>query len=147
MSKLPTIEQVGLRLLRVHDFIYRASGGWVGQHVPGAPPSLLLHTTGAKTGQPRSNTLTYAEDGSDYLIVASNAGGRRYPGWYHNLKADPHVEINVGPKRFPVTATIVGPEDPDYARLWAIVNTNNSDRYTSYQNRTSRPIHVIRLSR
>jgi F420H(2)-dependent quinone reductase len=147
MSGLPTIEQLGLRLLRVHDFVYQKSNGWIGQYVPGAPPSLLLHTTGAKTGEHRTNTLTYAKDGADYLVVASNAGARRYPGWYHNLKANPNVELNVGPKRFPVTATIVTPEDADYDRLWQIVNKNNSNRYTGYQNRTSRPITVIRLSR
>ena len=67
-------------------------------------PSLLLHTVGAKTGKARTASLTYARDGDDYLIVASKGGDPKAPGWYHNLKANPSVEINVGPKRFRVTA-------------------------------------------
>jgi deazaflavin-dependent oxidoreductase (nitroreductase family) len=105
----------------------------------------LLHTTGAKTGRPRSTTLTYAKDGDSYLIVASKGGDPRSPGWYHNLKANPNVEINVGPKRFGVAAKPVLPDDPDYARLWQVVNQNNANRYQSYQTRTSRPIPVIVL--
>ena len=79
-------------------------------------------------------------------MVASNGGDRRAPGWYHNLKARPDVQINVGPRRFAVTATVVLPEDPDYARQWRIVNANNANRYDGYQARTSRPIPIIRLS-
>jgi deazaflavin-dependent oxidoreductase (nitroreductase family) len=78
-------------------------------------------------------------------VVASNGGDRRSPGWYHNLKANPEVEVNVGPRRFRVTAQAVLPDDPDYARLWRIVNANNANRYDAYQARTSRPIPVIRL--
>ena len=66
--------------------------------------------------------------------------------WYHNLKANPHVEINVGPKRFGVTAKPVLPDNPDYARLWQIVNKNNSNRYEAYQKKTTRPIPVVVLT-
>ena len=51
--------------------------------------------------QKRANSLSYARDGDDYLVVASKGGDPKAPGWYHNLKANPNVEINVGPKRFP----------------------------------------------
>ena len=98
--------------MRVHDTVYQQTNGWIGHRLMGLP-SLLLHTVGAKTGTPRTNSLTYARDGDDYLIVASNGGAPRSPGWYHNLKADPNVEINVGPKRFAVTAEPVLPGDPD----------------------------------
>lgn len=131
--------------VRVHDAVYQRSRGWIGHRIPGAPNSLLLHTTGAKTGLPRTNSLSYARDAQDYLVVASNGGDRRAPGWYHNLKAEPSIEINVGPRRFPAIAQAVLPDDPDYARLWHIVNANNSDRYDGYQARTTRPIPVIRL--
>ncbi|MCG5430739.1 nitroreductase family deazaflavin-dependent oxidoreductase [Mycobacterium sp. MYCO198283] len=141
----PRLEKIALRFLRLHDLLYRRSGGRIGHRVPGQPNSLLLHSTGAKSGEPRTHTLSYAKDGSDYLIVASNGGARRNPAWYHNVKAHPDVEINVGTRRFPVHATIVGPDDSDYPRLWRIVNANNHDRYTAYQRRTSRPIAVIRL--
>ena len=135
--------------VRVHDKVYRCTGGWIGHRIPGAPNSLMLHTTGAKTGLPRTSSLTYARDGSgklaDYLVVASNGGDRRAPGWYHNLMANPHVDINVGPRRFAVTAVPVLPGTPDYDRLWRIVNANNANRYTAYQNKTRRPIPVVRL--
>lgn len=132
--------------LRAHDAVYQASRGWVGHRVPGMPPNLLLHTVGAKTGQPRTNSLTYARDGDDYLIVASKGGAPRNPAWYHNLKAHPRVEINVGPRRLTVTARAVTPSDPDYARLWQIVNENNAHRYDEYQRHTARPIPVVVLS-
>jgi deazaflavin-dependent oxidoreductase (nitroreductase family) len=72
--------------------------------MPGTPPNLPLHTTGAKTGQARSTRVAYSRDGDAYLIVASEGGDTRSPGWYYNLKANPDIEINVGPKRFGATA-------------------------------------------
>ncbi|MGB3333081.1 MAG: nitroreductase family deazaflavin-dependent oxidoreductase [Mycobacterium sp.] len=146
MDHLSPIEKVGVRALSLHNLIYQQTNGWIGHKVPGLPPNLLLHTVGAKTGQARTSTLTYARDGDTYLIVASMGGAPRSPGWYHNLKANPDVEINIGPKRLRATAQPVLPDDPDYARLWRIVNANNADRYNGYQRRTSRPIPVVRLT-
>lgn len=134
-----------MAFVRVHDAVYRHTNGWIGHRIPGAPNSLLLHSVGAKTGLPRTNSLSYARDGNAYLVAASNGGDRRSPGWYHNLRANPAVEINVGPRRFAVTAQPVLPDDPEYARLWRIANANNANRYQGYQARTSRPIPVIRL--
>lgn len=134
------------RLGSLHDTIYQATNGRIGHHVPGAPPSLLLRTVGAKTQRRRTNSLTYARDGQDYLVVASNAGSQKAPGWYYNVKANPRLEIGVGTKRLPVTATITAHDDPDYPRLWQIVNENNSNRYATYQQRTSRRFPVIRLT-
>ena len=140
------IEQgVLLQVLHIHDAVYQKTNGWIGHRTLGIP-SLLLHTVGAKTGVPRTTSLTYARDGDDYLVVASKGGDPKAPGWYHNLKANPNVEINVGPKRFAATARPVVPDDPDYARLWQIVNKNNSNRYEAYQRKTSRPIPVVVLS-
>jgi F420H(2)-dependent quinone reductase len=133
-------------MLRLHDKIYQKTNGRIGHRIPGMPPNLLLHTVGAKTGQPRTTSLTYAQDGSSYLIVASKGGDDRSPGWYHNLRKHPDCEINIGPKRFAVTARKVTPDDADYPRLWGIVNTNNAKRYAGYQSRTSRPIPVVVLT-
>ena len=144
MSNL--LRRAMLDFLRLHTLVYQKTGGRVGHRVPGMPPNLLLHTVGAKTGQPRTTSLTYARDGDSYLIVASNGGDRRYPGWYHNLRKHPDCEINVGSKRFGVTARPVGPDDSDYPRLWRIVNENNANRYSGYQNRTSRPIPIFLLT-
>ncbi len=125
--------------------IYQKTNGRIGHRIPGAPPSLLLHSVGAKTGQPRTTSLTYAHDGDSYLIVASNGGEDRYPGWYHNLRKRPECKINLGPKRFAVTARQVNRGDSDYPRSWQLVNKNNGNRYTNYQSRTSRPIPIFVL--
>lgn len=132
--------------VKVHDTIYQRTNGLIGHHIPGAPDSLLLHTVGAKTGQSRTNALSYARDGRDYLVVASNGGGDSAPGWYHNLNAHPRVSISVGRTQFVADATPVPADDPDYRRVWRIVNDNNSGRYDGYQAKTTRPIPVVRLS-
>jgi deazaflavin-dependent oxidoreductase (nitroreductase family) len=141
---LPFEETLLPHVLRVHDAVYQKTKGWIGHRILGIP-NLLLHTVGAKTGKARTTTLTYARDGDAYLVVASKGGDPKAPGWYHNLKANPNVEINVGPKRFRATAKPVLPDDPDYARLWQLVNDNNSNRYEAYQKKTSRPIPVVIL--
>ncbi|MHA3020055.1 nitroreductase family deazaflavin-dependent oxidoreductase [Mycobacterium sp. BMJ-28] len=146
MTHLSPIEQAGLKVLQLHDLLYQKTNGLIGHRIPGLPNSLLLHTVGAKTGAPRANTLSYARDGKDYLVVASMGGAPRSPGWYHNLKAHPDVEINVGPKRLKATARPILPDDPDYARLWQLVNKNNANRYDGYQKRTTRPIPIVALT-
>ena len=138
-------DQILGQVLRVHDAVYKGTKGRIGHRTLGVP-SLLLHTVGAKTGQQRTTSLSYARDGEGYLIVASKGGDPKAPGWYHNLKANPDVEINVGPKRFPVTARPVLPGDPDYDRMWQIVNRNNANRYEGYQKKTTRPIPVVVLT-
>ncbi|OKH82469.1 nitroreductase [Mycobacterium sp. ST-F2] len=137
---------LGLPMLKMHDRIYQKTEGRIGHQFPGVPPSLLLHTVGAKTGLARTTSLTYAKDGDSYLVVASKGGEPTAPGWYFNVKADPEIEINVGTKRIPVTARVVGKDDPDYPRLWQVVNKNNANRYAGYQKRTTRPIPVIALT-
>jgi F420H(2)-dependent quinone reductase len=137
---------IGLPLLRLHNWLYTKSSGRIGHRLPGRPPFLILHTTGAKSGALRSSALTYARDGQDFVVVASMAGAPTSPGWYHNLKAKPQVEINVGTKRIAVTAHPVLRDDPDYARLWRLANENNSNHYEAYQRRTTRPIPVVRLT-
>jgi F420H(2)-dependent quinone reductase len=133
------------QVLRVHEAIYKATDGRVGHRMIGVP-TLLLRTTGRRSGATRTNGLVYARDGDDLLVVASKGGDDKPPAWLHNLRADPSVEVQVGRERQPATARIVEPGDPDYERLWKIVNQNNRDRYTGYQKLTDRPIPVIALT-
>lgn len=141
------LAEVGMGLfIKAHDAVYQRSGGWIGHRIPFAPPMLLLRSIGAKTGQPRTHSLAYFRDGRDYLIVASNGGAARNPAWYHNLKANPDTEINLGPNRIQVTAQAVLPDDPDYARLFELCDSHNAGRYGAYQAKTSRPIPVVRLT-
>jgi deazaflavin-dependent oxidoreductase (nitroreductase family) len=133
------------QVLRVHEKVYIASDGRIGHKMIGVP-TLLLRTTGRRSGVTRTNGLVYAQDGGDYLVVASNGGADRAPAWLHNLRADPSVEVQIGRERQPATARIVETTDPEHARLWQIVNENNHDRYTAYQQQTARQIQVVALT-
>lgn len=147
LSKLeenPLIKAFGVRMLAVHQWVYESSGGRVGHRVLGVP-CLLLRTVGAKTGLRRTNSLTYARDGDDYLVVASMGGAPKAPGWLHNLKTQPTAEVQLGTRRELVTARPVYPGQDGYDRLWDLVNHGNHDRYRSYQRATTRPIPVVVL--
>jgi F420H(2)-dependent quinone reductase len=133
------------QVLKVHEKIYKVTDGRLGHHMIGVP-CLLLRTTGRKSGLTRTNGLVYAEDGGDYLVVPSNGGADKPPAWLHNLKADPEVEVQLGRERQKGTARVLEPSDPDYERLWKIVNENNKDRYTAYQKQTDRPIPVVAVT-
>lgn len=132
-------------VLRLHEQLYKRSGGRIGHRMIGVP-TLLLSTVGRRSGKTRTNALVYARDGEDYLLVASNGGADRPPAWLHNVRADPHVEIQIARERRNGTARVVESTDPEYERLWRAVNANNHDRYTAYQQQTSRPIPVIAVT-
>lgn len=144
IERIPAVQAIGVQALRVHQFVYVNSGGRIGHRLAGTR-TLILRTVGAKTGEQRTNALTYAKAGDAYLVVASNGGARRSPGWYHNLRKNPDVEIQVGTHRIPVHARAVLPGDPDRDRFWEIVNDHNHNRYRAYQKATSRPIPIVAL--
>jgi deazaflavin-dependent oxidoreductase (nitroreductase family) len=131
--------------LKVHQKLYEQSGGLIGHGLLGVP-TLLLRTTGARSGLTRTNALVYVRDGERYLVVASKGGADQAPGWLHNVRKDSNAEVQIGRKRHRAAAEIVGSDDPDYARVWQIVNDNNAGRYDEYQTQTSRPIPVVALT-
>jgi deazaflavin-dependent oxidoreductase (nitroreductase family) len=132
-------------LLMLHQRVYERTGGRMGHRLIGVP-SALLRTTGRRTGQPRTSALVYARDGRDYLVVASNGGSDKPPGWLFNIEAKPEVELRVGRQQFAATARVVDGDDPEHQRLWEIVNANNHGRYRRYQTRTARKIPVVVLT-
>jgi deazaflavin-dependent oxidoreductase (nitroreductase family) len=131
--------------LRVHQKLYEVTGGLVGHRLLGVP-TLLLRTTGARSGLTRTNALVYARDGDRYLVVASKGGADQAPGWLHNLRKNSTAEIQIGRRRHRATAEIIDSGEPDYARVWRIVNENNAGRYDEYQARTGRAIPVVALT-
>ncbi|PXX60383.1 deazaflavin-dependent oxidoreductase (nitroreductase family) [Nocardia tenerifensis] len=133
-------------VLKAHQWVYEHSGGWVGHRLLFGNPTLLLRTVGRKTGQPRTSALTYGEDGTSYLVTASNGGSPRPPGWLANVKAKPECEIQIGRRRMRVVARPTYPDDPDYARRFAIADKVNKGRYSEYQKMTKRPIPVVVLT-
>ncbi|GAA2803975.1 nitroreductase family deazaflavin-dependent oxidoreductase [Saccharopolyspora taberi] len=134
-----------MKILALHQKIYQGSSGLVGHRLLGVP-TLLLHTTGRRTGRPRTSALVYARDGDRYLVVASAGGADRAPGWFHNLQAEPQVEIRVGRTLRRATARAIWPDDPDYPRNFELVNAVNRDRYRAYAAKTPRPIPIIALT-
>jgi deazaflavin-dependent oxidoreductase (nitroreductase family) len=80
-------------------------------------PSILLTTTGAKSGQPRSSPLLYVRLGDDIAIIGSRFGGNQHPGWVFNLRANPHAAITREGQRYAVTARAADPGERD--RIWA----------------------------
>ena len=120
---------------------FRANNGKVGGPFAGAP-LLLLHTVGRRSGIARTNPMMYLPDGDRYLVFASKSGSPRNPDWYHNLKAHPDVEIEVGDRTIRVRATELTGAERD--RKFQI----QAERYpgfAGYQQMTDRTIPVIAL--
>ena len=140
----PLVEAVLAPLLGVHQWLYEVSDGRIGTNL-GGRPMLLLRTVGRKTRQPRTAALLYVRDGDAWAVIASKGGAPHHPGWFHNLVADPNVEIQVGRERIPVRARIA--EGEERARIWARADEVNQGQYTVYQSRTKRPIPVVVLER
>jgi deazaflavin-dependent oxidoreductase (nitroreductase family) len=107
-------------------------------------PILLLHTRGARSGQPRTTPLLYTPYGDGFIVVASKAGAQHHPAWYHNLRSHPDdLEIEFAGTRVPVRARVA--DGPERANLWARVN-DNYNGYDAYQGRAhGRTIPVIVL--
>lgn len=129
-------------LSAAHVAVYRLSGGRVGASFAGMR-FLLLRTTGARSGRLRTTPLLYIADGADVVVVASNGGQARHPGWFANLRRTPEVELVVGTEAWRARARIADPAER--ARLWPRVN--EAYPYQSYQDNTSREIPVVVLER
>src|SRR5690348_479983 len=105
---------------------------------------IILHTKGAKSGQPRVTPLVYQRDGDRYLIIASMGGAPTNPAWYHNLVANPDATAEVGTETFPVKATVLKGAERDRA-FDAVVQKMRF--FGDYQKKTTRTIPVIALQR
>jgi deazaflavin-dependent oxidoreductase (nitroreductase family) len=111
---------------------------WRGVH------TLVLTTTGRRSGDKRRNALIYGTDGDDYIVVASKGGHKNHPLWYLNLVADPNVQVQVLGEKFKARARAASPEEkkrlwPKMAKIWP--------EYDKYQARTDRDIPVVILER
>jgi len=129
--------------MRLHQSLYVRSDGRVGHGMLVVVPSLLLRTTGRRTGTRRTTALAYARDGDNYVVVASNRARQQSPSWYLNVRANPEVELQVGRARLPGIAQAVHKGESDYDRLWRLVNAANKGRYDEYQSKTTRSIALV----
>ncbi|GIM91024.1 nitroreductase/quinone reductase family protein [Paractinoplanes toevensis] len=110
----------------------------------GMAPSLLLTTTGRRSGQLRSSPLQYVRDGDDLIVIASNWGGPNDPGWAWNLRADPRARVLLDGSDVAVTAHETQGADRDH--LWQLI-TDQWPGYQAYRTRAShRQLRIFRLT-
>lgn len=106
---------------------------------------LLLSTKGRKSGDMRRCALIYGNDGDDFIIVASRGGDPNHPLWYLNLMQEPKVTLQIKSEVFAAVATEVT-DAQEYERLWQLMLTHWPS-YAEYQQKTSRKIPLVRLTR
>lgn len=126
-----------------HTRQYVESGGEQGHDWNGVP-TLLLTTTGRKSGVRRRTALIYGTSGDAHVIVASKGGAPEHPAWFLNLEADPDVELQVGPDVFAARARVAtGAERETLWRDMAVI----WPAYDEYAAKTDREIPVVVLDR
>jgi deazaflavin-dependent oxidoreductase (nitroreductase family) len=141
MSMRQSLADTGLRAVsRAHRAILHRSGGRLGATLRGMP-AVELHTTGRRSGLPRSTMLTAPVSGAGRVVlVASKGGDDRHPDWYRNLVAHPEVELTIaGQRRRMLARTASAAEKAD---LWPEVVAANPG-YAGYQRRTRRDIPLV----
>ena len=122
---------------------FRANDGKVGGYFE-QMNLLLLTTTGRRSGQPRLNPLAYLEEDGTIYIFASKGGAPSNPDWFHNIKANPKVTVELGTESFEGTATEVSPEERD--RIYGI-QAARLDNFAEYEKMTDRTIPVVAITR
>jgi deazaflavin-dependent oxidoreductase (nitroreductase family) len=120
---------------------FRANGGQLSGPFEGAP-LLLLHTTGARSGQERVNPMMYRSDGDRLAVFASKSGADTNPDWFHNLRANPRVTVEIGTETRTVLARIAEPDERE--RLWS-AQKKDYPGFAEYETKTTRQIPVIIL--
>ncbi|WP_283633342.1 nitroreductase family deazaflavin-dependent oxidoreductase [Mycolicibacterium poriferae] len=122
---------------------FRANDGVVGGPFEGAT-LLLLHTTGAKSGQPRVSPLAYLTVDGKMIIIGSYAGAPKDPAWVHNLRAHPRARIEVGTDAYDVAVRELpaGERDATYPKV-----TEMAPAFAEYQAKTTRVIPLFELTR
>jgi deazaflavin-dependent oxidoreductase (nitroreductase family) len=121
--------------------LYERSGGTEGTTMRGRPV-VILTTRGARSGKVRKAPLMRVEHDGRYAVVASLGGAPKHPVWYHNVVADPHVELQDGPVRQDMVAREVTGDEK--AEWWERAVSTWPD-YAAYQQKTDREIPVFVL--
>jgi deazaflavin-dependent oxidoreductase (nitroreductase family) len=120
---------------------FRENGGVVGGPFEGAT-LLILHTTGAKSGEVRENPVVYKDLGGSYAVFASKGGAPTNPDWYYNILAHPALEAEIGTETVALTARVAGPEERE--QIWVPWKTANPG-FAEYEAKTTRTIPVVIL--
>lgn len=120
---------------------FRANSGKVGGFFAGKR-MLLLHTTGAKSGERRIAPLLYRPVGDGYAVFASKGGAPTNPDWFHNLQANPDVTVEVGNDTMEATARVL--EGDERAEIWEAQKADEP-MFAGYEKSTGRTIPVVLL--
>jgi len=120
---------------------FRANHGKVGGPFEGAP-LLLLHTTGARTGQERVHPMMYRPIDGGYAVFASKAGAPTNPDWYHNVVANPDVQAEIGTQTLALRARVA--DEAEREPIWTAQKTENPG-FAEYERQTTRQIPVVIL--
>ncbi len=122
--------------------LYEGSGGTDGLTLRDTGlPVIIVTNRGRKTGAIRKTPLMRAVDGNNYILVGSQGGAPKHPFWYHNLKAEPNVEIRDGTEVYSMRVReVVDPAERQ--RLWGIA-VEAFPPYQDYQEKTDRVIPVF----
>lgn len=136
--------ELGRRLAPLDRRLYRLTRGRWSVIGPHGLPSMLITTTGRKSGLPRTQPLLYTTDGDDYIVVGSNWGQEHHPAWTVNLLAQPVARVTLGDREFPVRATLITGAERD--RLWHLL-AEVWPGYAAYAKRAAaREIRIFRLA-
>lgn len=125
--------------MTINAFLIKISNGKIGGKL-GTQTILILHTTGRKSGQPRSIPIAYFFHEGKYLIVESNWGKDNHADWYFNLQKQPQASIEVNGRMIKVNSSFA--EGEEYARLWEYVTKKHAP-YLEYQKMTERKIPIV----
>ena len=125
-----------------HTRTYLASGGTEG-HENNGVHTLVLATTGRRSGTPRRTCLIYGTSGDDFVVVASNGGADHDPDWFKNLRAEPSAGVQVGTRRFTARARIASSVERE--SLWSQM-VIVLPRYDDYPKKTDRVIPIVLLT-
>lgn len=125
-----------------HTRRYLASEGAEG-HESNGVCTLVLATTGRRSGVPRRTCLIYGTSGDEFVVVASNGGCDEDPTWFNNLQADPSVGVQVGARRFTARARVASAaeREPLWAQMLRIFPL-----YDEYARKTDRVIPIVLLT-
>jgi deazaflavin-dependent oxidoreductase (nitroreductase family) len=129
-------------IVPLDTLVHKASGGRFGLTALGGVRSLLLTTTGARSGEPRTVALTCARYGGNWLVAGSNWGGTRHPAWSGNLLAHPDATLTRRGRPFPVRARLLA--GPERERMWTVLAAHWPP-YRVYATRAPREIRVFLL--
>lgn len=143
LARYRWFSELGRRMVPADRVVLRFTGGRVGLSGLLGLPSLVLITTGRRTGRERRTPVLYVADADRYVVAGSNWGGERHPAWSANLLSEPRAGVLIGTRRVPVRAEPVTGAERD--RLWERF-VAVWPAYADYAERAPREIRLFALN-